>query len=161
MPPPFGEVLDDYRRRVEGTIETPAHVTLVPPTPVADRDWDDVVALLRSVAAQHAPFRLRLRGTGSFRPVSPVVFVVVVEGISGCEQLEASLRVGPLHGVRPYPYHPHVTIAHGVSDEQMDRALADHADFSAEFVVDSFDLCRGDARGWQTVESYPLVGGPP
>lgn len=156
MPPPFGEVLDSYRRSVEGRLETPAHVTLVPPTSVEDDDWDDLPALLRSVAGRHAPFRLRLRGTGSFRPVSPVVFVVVVEGISGCEQLEAALRVGPLRGRRPFPYHPHVTIAHGVDDETMEQALRDHADFAAEFVVDEFVLFRSDHSGWQAVHRFGL-----
>jgi 2'-5' RNA ligase len=159
VPPPFGEALDEYRRRVEGTLETPAHITLVPPTPVADHDWDDVHDLLRSTAARHQPFRVRLAGAGSFRPVSPVVFVVVVEGISGCEQLEASLRVGPLSGARPFPYHPHVTIAHDVGEERMDRALLDHADFAADFVVDGFALFRSDTTGWTAVAEYPLGGG--
>ena len=40
-------------------------------------------------------FRVHLRGTGTFRPVSPVVFVGVVEGISQCEQLAAGVRQGP------------------------------------------------------------------
>jgi 2'-5' RNA ligase len=90
VPAPFGAVLDGYRHLAEGGGSTPAHITLVPPTDIAADEWDGVVDLLASVAARHAPFRVRLRGTGTFRPISPVVFVVVVEGISSCEQLEAS-----------------------------------------------------------------------
>ena len=39
---------------------------------------------------------MRLRGTGTFRPVSPVVFVNVAEGISRCELLADAVRRGPL-----------------------------------------------------------------
>ena len=161
MPPPYGEVLDAYRRSREGPRETPAHITLVPPTPVGDDDWDALPGQLRSVAGRHAPFPVRLRGTGTFRPVSPVVFVVVVDGISGCEQLEAALRVGPLSSRRHFPYHPHVTIAHGVDDETMERALRDHADFAADFVVEDFVLFRSDNERWQAVHRFPLGGGAP
>ena len=60
------------------------------------------------------PFRLRLRGTATFRPVSPVVFVDVTEGISSCEMLAqrcpqrhpqpgARLPVPPARDRRPSP----------------------------------------------------------
>ena len=42
-----------------------------------DRPVDEHLA---AVAARHAPFVVHLRGTATFRPVSPVVFVQVVEG---------------------------------------------------------------------------------
>jgi 2'-5' RNA ligase len=117
-----------------------------------------LLADVRAVAAAHRPFRVRLRGTATFRPVSPVVFVVVVEGISGCEALEAALRSGPLTGTRRFPYHPHVTIAHEVPDETLDRAFDELATFEACFEVTSFSLYRGDSGGWQSVAEYPLSG---
>ena len=70
-------------------------------------------------------FRIRLRGTGTFRPVSPVVFVMVAEGISGCEQLAVSVRRGPLAVDLQFPYHPHVTVAHHLADGSLDRAFDD------------------------------------
>jgi hypothetical protein len=43
-----------------------------------------------------APFEVHLRGSATFRPVSPVVFVPLVRGISECERVEAQVRSGPL-----------------------------------------------------------------
>lgn len=158
LPTPHGERLDTYRRTVEGALEVPAHITLVPPTEVSDDCLDGLLADVAAVARDQAPFWVRLRGTGTFRPVSPVVFVVVVEGISACESLEAQLRVGSLAGSRRFPYHPHVTIAHEVSDAALDRAFDDFATFEARFEVDAFSLYRGDADGWHSVAEYPLRG---
>jgi 2'-5' RNA ligase len=39
---------------------------------------------LRKVALAEQPFELHLRGTGTFRPVSPVVFVQLAQGIGDC-----------------------------------------------------------------------------
>ena len=48
-----------------------------------------------AVAARRRPFRLTLRGTGTFRPVSPVVYLRVDEGWDEC--------VG-LHGFEVEPF---------------------------------------------------------
>ncbi len=117
-----------------------------------------LLADVSAVAAAHVPFRVRLRGTATFRPVSPVVFVVVVEGISGCEGLEAALRGGPLAGTRRFPYHPHVTVAHDLPDALLDRAFDELQGFEANFEVTSFSLYRGDSDGWHSVAAYPLSG---
>ena len=53
-----------------------------------------------AVAAAHAPFDVVLRGTGTFRPLSDVVFIQVAQGVSNCEALEVALRSGP---VQPRP----------------------------------------------------------
>jgi 2'-5' RNA ligase len=156
VPAPWGERLDGYRRALEGRLDVPAHITLVPPTVVADDDMQALLVSVADVARAHAPFRVRLRGTGTFRPVSPVVFVGVVEGISACESLEARLRTGPLAGERRFPYHPHVTIAHELPDATLDHAFDAYARFEAWFDVTSFSLYQGDEQGWHSVAAYPL-----
>jgi len=78
-------------------------------------EFNDVVAHLELVAAHQWPFEIQLRGTGSFRPVSPVVFVALAAGISDCERLESAIRRGPLARALKFNYHPHVTVAHDVS----------------------------------------------
>ncbi len=69
---------------------------------------------LRAVSSGHAPFELHLAGPGTFRPVSPVVFVQVSDGIAQCELIEADVRSGPLFRETTFPYHPHVTVAQNV-----------------------------------------------
>ena len=55
-------------------------------------DLDRIEEHLRKVAEAERPFEIHLRGTGTFRPVSPVVFVSVVAGIGDCERVEARVR---------------------------------------------------------------------
>lgn len=159
VPDPFGTALQDFRVSLgdDSARHIPTHITLVPPTEVADASMGEVEAHLQTAATRHEPFRVRLRGTGTFRPVSPVVFVGVVEGIAGCEMLAAATRSGPLGVDVSFPYHPHVTVAHDLADERLDRAFAELADYEAGFEVDEFWLYKHDARhGWQPTKAFPL-----
>lgn len=151
-------MLDDYRHALSGhPPETPAHITLVPPTEVDDRRMADVISHLERAAQDSSPFVVRIRGTATFRPVSPVVFVSVVAGIAGCESLAARARSGPLHSMPSFPYHPHVTIAHGLSNELLDRAFDEQAEFDAAWTVASFTLYeRTAASGWTPTRELVL-----
>src|SRR5665647_638994 len=95
---------------------------------------------LGRVAALHRPFTMLLRSTGTFRPVSPVVFVQVAGGISECEQLERMIRTGPLKRVPQFYYHPHVTVAHHVDETEMDRAFDELASYQCSFQVEAIRL---------------------
>ena len=74
----------------------PPHVTLLPPTVVEDDALPAFLEHLAKVVAAAEPFDMVLSGTGSFRPVSPVVFVQVSHGIPVCEALEPAVRSGPV-----------------------------------------------------------------
>ncbi len=159
VPEPWGTKLQQYRIGAgdEAARHIPTHITLLPPHQVADGDIGEVMTHLAGVAAQTEPFRVHLRGTGSFQPVSPVVFIGVVEGISQCEQLAAGVRQGPLVIERVFPYHPHVTVAHHLSDDQLDRAFSDLQDFDAEFDVEEMWMyLHDDASGWQPTSAFRL-----
>lgn len=161
VPEPYGEQLREHRIRLgdEAARLIPTHITLVSPYDVPDGALAEVDQHLAAVAAGTAPFDVHLRGTGTFRPTSAVVFIGVVEGISACEALAAALRSGPLVGESEFPYHPHVTVAHNVEEAALDAAFDELADFEATFPVREFWLYVHDAeRGWQPVRSYPLGG---
>ncbi|MBU2698032.1 2'-5' RNA ligase family protein [Nocardioides sp. WV_118_6] len=158
IPEPWASELYDYRLRIgDPTAEgVPSHVTLIPPTEVAG-GLDEIEAHLETAAAQVAPFRVHLRGTGTFRPVSPVVFVSLAEGISQCEQLADAVRQGPLAVELHFPYHPHVTIAHHLDDPTLDRAFADLAEFECSFEVTDFHLYVHDEQeGWRATRTFAL-----
>jgi len=162
IPEPWATELQDYRPSVGDTTAAmiPTHITLVPPTEVTDADLNEIEKHLEDVASEFEAFSVHLRGTGTFRPVSPVVFVTVVEGISSCEQLAATVRRGPLDVDIAFPYHPHVTIAHHLSDDLLDRALGELAGFECEFTVESFHLyVHDDVVGWQPTRDFPLADG--
>ena len=111
------------------------------------------------MAAAQAPFRLRLRGTGTFRPVSPVVFIAVSEGISACEILAQAARSGPLAQELTFPYHPHVTVAHHLDEAALDHAYDSLADFECTFDVAAFHLySHGDDGVWRPFRTFPLGG---
>ncbi len=164
VPAPFDAVLAAARARSGDPLASliPPHITLLGPTVVESGELDAVAGHLAEVAESIDPFVLHLRGTGSFRPVSPVVFVQVAQGHTQCERLESGIRSGPLAQDLRFTYHPHVTVAHDIDDESLDRAFAEMADYEAQFTVDSFAAYEhGDDGVWRPVRDYPLDGGRP
>lgn len=160
IPEPWGEELQHHRASFGDTrADTiPTHLTLVPPTAVAV-SVTEVEEHLADVAASAAPFRLRLRGTASFRPVSPVVFIAVSEGISACELLAKAALQGPLAQELAFPYHPHVTVAHDVEEAALDRAYQTLEDFDCAFDVHRFQLyVHGEDGVWRVLRSFELSG---
>jgi len=159
IPEPYAGVLSSWRERVgdqEGR-RVPPHVTLLPPTEVAADLLPEVQAHLGRAAAGARPFEMHLSGTGTFRPVSDVVFVVVAAGIAHCEQLERRVRSGPLGRETRFPYHPHVTVAHDVEPGGLDAAHAGLADFDARFRADVFTMfAQGSDGVWQPRHVFQL-----
>jgi len=125
------------------------------------RDLADVPAVEEHLAGAsdlNPAFRIHLRGTGTFRPVSPVVFVMLAEGISGCELLASSVRRGPLAAKLEFPYHPHVTVAHHLAEETLDRAFEDLSSFECDFVANRFSLFVHDRQdGWVPTRDFTLA----
>lgn len=161
VPAPYAAELQAARARVGDPAAAliQPHITLIGPTVVPVPALPDVEAHLRDVTARHAPFAVHLRGTATFRPVSPVVFVQVVEGIAPCELLEVDVRTGPLAQDLRFHYHPHVTIAHDVPEDALDRAFADMAGFEARFDVTEIHVYEhGDDGEWRTMGAFPLGG---
>jgi 2'-5' RNA ligase len=164
VPDPFAAGLQSARASFGDPMAQfiPPHVTLLGPTVVEPDGMVAVSAHLTQVAADVDPFELHLRGTGSFRPVSPVVFVQVAQGIAHCERLERAVRSGPLAQGLRFNYHPHVTVAHEVPDDALDRAYGELAHYEARFPVTSFQVYEhGDDGVWRPVRDFPLDGGRP
>jgi len=137
----------------------PTHVTLLPPTAVPRDQVDEVIAHLQAVAGRLAPFDLQLEGTDTFRPVSPVVFVRVARGGEGCDDAQRAVRTGPLARELTFPFHPHVTVAHHLDDDALDRAAKELAEFSAGFPVASFVLYEHGVDGvWRPRRLFRFGG---
>ena len=161
IPEPWSSALQDARESFGDPMASaiPPHVTLLPPTAIPDEEMGSFLAHLRTVSAQAQPFRMALSGTGTFRPVSPVVFVQVSLGIAQCESLEHAVRSGPVERVLDFPYHPHVTVAHHLDEVALERAFTDLGGFRCEFPVGSIELYHHDQDGvWRAQESFPLGG---
>lgn len=162
IPAPWGAELQRWRAEFGDPLAwaIPPHVTLLPPTAVALDSFDVVEKHLEAIASKAQPFRLRLSGTGTFRPVSSVVFVKVAHGAPSCDLLQQRVRTGPLVRELAFPFHPHVTVAHDVDDENLDRALSVLQDFEASFLVDSFGVFEHGSDGvWRPKRRFAFGGG--
>lgn len=162
LPEPLTSELQNWRKWLgdpnAGGI--PPHITLLPPTALRTDDLEEVEEHLRSIAACESSFEVHLRGTATFRPVSPVVFVPLVRGISACERIETQVRSGPLARPLSFPYHPHVTVAHDVGDEALERAFEELAGYDARFTVWGFTLFeQGRDHVWRPQRDFPFGAG--
>ncbi|NEK58056.1 2'-5' RNA ligase family protein [Geodermatophilus sabuli] len=161
IPEPWAQLFLDWRTKVGDPQASlvPPHVTLLPPTEVAVADRPAISAHLEAVASTHPPFDMHLSGTGTFSPVSEVVFVTVARGIGNCELIANDVRCGPLARSLSYPYHPHITVAHDVPPDMLDLAYSGLADLSAQFRVAHFTEFEQVADGsWAVAREYPLSG---
>jgi 2'-5' RNA ligase len=159
IPDPYGAELQRARGAFGDPMADaiPTHITLLPPIKVAGpAELAAIERHLRAVAAAERPFRIRLSGTGTFRPVSPVVFIALAEGATGCERLHRRVLSGPLARDLPFPYHPHVTVAHHLPEEVMDRAYKELAGYEAAFTAEGFSLYEHDNAIWRPRSSFAL-----
>ena len=162
IPEPFNRELQGWRERLgdPNAKRIVPHITLVPPTEVASDALADIEEHLRIVATHQHPFEIKLRGSGTFLPVSPVVFVVLAQGIAACERLEVAVRAGPLARELDFPYHPHVTVAHDLPAAALIRAFDQLAGYAADFDVRGFTLFEQDGDGmWRPQRDFVFGGG--
>jgi 2'-5' RNA ligase len=160
IPEPFLAELGAYRERFGDPLAHAivAHITLVPPMAVRDEaHLAAVVAHLGMVAAGLRPFPLVLAGAGTFRPVSPVVFVPIAEGERHVRSIEAEVRRGPLDRPLQFPFHPHVTVAHDLAEEWLDQAEEALEPYRAAFDVAGLGLFVQSADGvWRQRVEFPF-----
>lgn len=153
FPPAIAKELQRWRASFGDPMAgvVPAHITLV--TTTLTDDWEATREHVRKVARSQSPFMVTISGTGTFRPVSPVVYINVEEGFDACVDLHRKLQTGPLERELPFSYHPHVTIAHDVAPESLDEAETVLESYRATFPVVSMGLYEHDAEGiWQLRE---------
>lgn len=162
IPEPYKTVLSQARAQAGDPLagEIPPHVTLLPPTEVSEDDLGKVYQQLERVARRHHCFTMGLEGTDTFRPISPVVFVALSSGWDECSDLQADLNTGVLAQEREFPYHPHVTIAHNLTANQLDHAQQMMRNFQGEFRVSTIELFEHVGQEWRELRSFALSAHP-
>ena len=161
VPEPHATVLTRWRRRAgdrQADLIWP-HVTLLPPTAIDVADLPEIDKHLAEAAGESEPFVMHLHGTGTFRPVSPVVFIQVARGVANCELLEKAIRRGPLERDLEFTYHPHVTVAQDVPLGALDEVYDGLSEFVARFIVERFQcFALGPDGRWRTWREFSLGG---
>jgi len=160
VPEPHGSQLREMRAAFGDQLArtVPSHITLLPPLEVDVNELDEIRARLDKAAGAVPSFRMRLRGTGTFRPVSPVVYVRVHAGYVATAVLAGQLRQAIGAPRAEFPFHPHVTVAHHLDDAALDHADDTLCDFACEFEVEEFALyLHDDSAGWVPQHCFSLA----
>jgi 2'-5' RNA ligase len=124
IPAPLGNFLDDLRRELVPHYNPHAHVSVLPPRPLAV-DWREASAQARALIEGWTPFDIELSSIERF-PVTDVVYIDIGPGASQLRRIHATMNSSALAFQEPFPYHPHVTLAQEMPHEQV-QPLADRA----------------------------------
>jgi hypothetical protein len=117
IPGPLGCFLDDLRRELVPHYNPHAHVSVLPPRPLAV-GWQVASDQARALIEGWTPFDVELTGLQVF-PVTDVIYLEVGAGAEDLRHMHAAMNAGSLEFEEPFPYHPHITLAQEVSHEHL------------------------------------------
>jgi len=147
IPDPLAGFLDRLRLDLTPNCKPRAHVTVLPPRPVAPgSDLSRLTQHLDHEGRLAFPFEVVLGDIDTF-PATNVIFLSLARGERELHALHENLNSGQLEYDGPFPYHPHITLA-----QDFDASLV--AEF-ARIARDQWSQYEGPRRF--TVESLSFV----
>jgi 2'-5' RNA ligase len=121
IPEPLAGFLDRLRQELVPNCFLRAHVTILPPRPLAgpaDAAWEQV----RKLAKQFSAFDIQLGSVAVF-PVTDVIYLHVAAGSETLKQMHDVMNSGALAFRADFPFHPHVTLAQELKPDEVDELL--------------------------------------
>ncbi len=117
IPDPLAKFLDDLRKELVPGCKPRAHVTMLPPRPLA-ADLDAATRHARAVVSGCAPFEI---GAGEIEifPGTHVIYLGIKGGERELREMYRALNVGPLAFQEAFPYYPHITLAQGLMPDDV------------------------------------------
>jgi 2'-5' RNA ligase len=109
IPDPLGRFLDDLRKELVPGCNPHAHVSVLPPRPIAV-DWQVAGEQVRQCAASWSPFDLVLERVRMF-PVTNVIYLELGQGAPEMFRIHDAMNSEALAFDEPFAYHPHITLA--------------------------------------------------
>ena len=119
IPDPLGLFLDQLRRHLVPGCNPHAHVSVLPPRPLAV-EWPMAGARVRDLAKDWAPFDIELAGIQVF-PVTNVIYIELGRGAPELYRMHAASNSGVLKFPEPFEYHPHITVAQEIPPGDFDQ----------------------------------------
>lgn len=120
---PVGEFVENLRRELHPELPClTAHITLLPPRPLAGSESAALLTLER-ICGQANPFEVTLDDMQSFVPTTPTVYVAVADGAARLEELHTQLNTEALAFTEKWPYVPHLTIGTMTTEQSAAEAL--------------------------------------
>ena len=152
--------LEEWKRAVAGGAAAPisTHVTVY----LAELT-ESLLAALQSPQLHEAldtpRFEARWGSVHSFRPVTEVEYLNLEAGKAEFEQIHQKLVELFGAGAASFPYVPHVTLGHGLTQEQVANAREVFNALPAEqrtFTVDHLHCYSYDGQNWEEMRVLPL-----
>jgi len=163
IPGPLGQFLDDMRRKLVPGCNPHAHVSLLPPRPLAV-DWPVASEQVSRILNSWNPFAIELTGIDVF-PVTDVIYLAVGRGAAELRQVHHAMNAGPLEFQEPFSYHPHITLAQELprdkvaATSEMARRLWDEYTGPRRFTADHAAFVQNSLDNyWIDLASYSLGG---
>jgi 2'-5' RNA ligase len=125
IPDPLGSFLDRLRQELAPQCHAKAHVTVLPPRPISgppEVAWRELARSLQDFR----PFLLELADIRIF-PITDVVYLSVGVGYGELDRMHNALNNGRFALAEPFLYHPHVTLAQELRQEDV-AAVAELAE---------------------------------
>ena len=121
---PLGQFVEAIRREVHPALpHSAAHVTILPPRRLQGTEAD-ALETLRALCALATPFDVVLGDVDTFLPVTPTVYVRVLDGAVEMRSLHGTLNAGALAFNEEWHYTPHLTIVKMGTPTEAEAALA-------------------------------------
>ncbi len=117
IPGPLGIFLDDLRRELVPHYNPHAHVSVLPPRPLAV-EWQKASEQARALTEGWPPFEVQLTEIQVF-PTTNVIYIEVGGGASELFRIHAAMNRTDLAFDEPFPYHPHITLAQEIPPEKV------------------------------------------
>jgi 2'-5' RNA ligase len=164
IPDPLADFLDRLRVDLAPDCNPRAHVTVLPPRPIAnDSDLKKLAEHLEEEGRVSPPFEVVLNGIEVF-PGTNVIYLGLERGERELHALHENLNSGQLEYDGPFPYHPHITVAQDLKPEQVEeftrvaRERWRNFDGPRRFMVECLSFVQNVAPGmWVDVARIPLA----
>ncbi|MDR3703432.1 MAG: 2'-5' RNA ligase family protein [Candidatus Sulfopaludibacter sp.] len=115
IPGALGDFLDELRRELVPHYNPHAHVSVLPPRPLAVA-WETASGQARALSESWLPFDVHLTDIQVF-PVTKVIYIEIGGGASELYRMHTAMNLTDLAFQEPFPYHPHVTLAQEIPHE--------------------------------------------
>jgi hypothetical protein len=166
---PLADFLDGLRLELMPKCIPRAHVTVLPPRPIAkDADLKKMVADLSEESRSTPPAEITLGNVRVFQGTN-VIYLSIARGARELHALHENLNAGQLEYDGPYPYQPHMTIYQNVTEPETDpERIARLAQIARDrwagytgprtFTMDCLTFVQNVAPGaWVDIAKMPMA----
>ncbi|MBQ0140351.1 MAG: 2'-5' RNA ligase family protein [Kurthia sp.] len=161
---PSKEIQDfanSYRMRYDSHYsQLPPHITLRAEVETDEAGLKAVADKLHAVTQKAQSFHVSIEKVGTFKPINNVIYLKV-NADEALYDLNKALHVDDFGGPAEYQYVPHITLAQGITADELDDIYGQlrMTEINFEESIDRIHLLYQLENGsWTVFETYRLKG---